>query len=240
QHPFAACRSALAQHPLDHHAAARLDSGDAAPPLPDQFHAVGAVVQIGPEYRRHSGRRVGDRPDDAHHLDALPHLALGQGGGTVPARLALLGAGIPFGTRGHRAAQRFPPVHRVSVISGPRSSDSSPGRLAGDCASSREPGRCSGSKSRGGRGCSPRTTTTSPKMPSMSIPACSEASACPVSTPRRNQRGPSTPRNRAGRWPLRPSGSRTGSRASSSSPKTPLLMLAEPPCLLIWVCSSSR
>ena len=74
----------------------------------------------------------------------------------------------------------------------------------------------------------------------MSAPACSPSIAWPVSTPRRNQRGPSTPRNRAGRCPLRPSGRRTGRRASSSSPNGPVRSWVEPPCLATCAASSPR
>ena len=50
--------------------------------------------------------------------------------------------------------------------------------------------------SRGGTGCSPRTTTTSLKTSSSRLAGSPPPAAGPVNRPRRNQRGPSAPMNR--------------------------------------------
>src|SRR5699024_3774123 len=132
-------------------------------------------------------------------------------------------------------------IHQpTSVISAPRPESRSRVGRAGALYSPGLPGRCRCNSSRGGRGPSPRTTTTSCRISSTSPAAPSSIAALPEMTARRNQRGPSTPRNRTGRSPARPSLVRTARRARSSRPKPPSLSSTDPPCLPIDSVISSR
>src|SRR5690625_1633161 len=132
-------------------------------------------------------------------------------------------------------------AHRTSVISGPRRGIWIVGRcLADACGWVGWPGTRNASSSRGGRGSLPRSTATPAKIDSITSAAWSSTVALPVSTPRRNHRGPSTPRNLAGRVPVRPSGIRTGRRASSSGPNVPVRSSALPPCFRIDSAISLR
>ena len=71
-------------------------------------------------------------------------------------------------------------------------------------------------------GPSPRTTTVSRKICSSSPAVCGCTAPWPEITPRRNQRGPSTPTNRTTWKPPVPSGSCTGTCARSSQPERAL------------------
>src|SRR5690606_39770205 len=62
----------------------------------------------------------------------------------------------------------------------------------------------SGMRSRGGMGDPPRTTTIERKRSSTFAAASTSTAAAPPITPRRNQRGPSTPTKRAMRFPAWP------------------------------------
>jgi hypothetical protein len=131
------------------------------------------------------------------------------------------------------------------VISGPGVSGSHDGAAgAAGAGAGRTPSAWSGSvrasRSRGGRALSSRTTTVRRNRSSRVVAASVSTAARPVTTPRRNQRGPSTPMNRAGRWPVRPSGVRTGRRASSSRPNGPGTSSTDPPCLPTDSAISSR
>ena len=89
----------------------------------------------------------------------------------------------------------------------------------------------SGMRSRGGMGDPPRTTTMERKRSSTLAAASTSDVAYPPMTPRRNQRGPSTPMKRARRLPAEPSApARTGTSASSSAPSGPSRSSTRPPC----------
>ncbi len=97
-----------------------------------------------------------------------------------------------------------------------------------------------GSISRGAIADSPRTTTVS-RTTAMSGPAASSSMAArPENTARRNQRGPSTPTNRAGANTVRPSGPAEGIRVRSSGPSSPRTSSAVPPWLTIDSAISER
>ncbi|OLT23663.1 hypothetical protein BJF81_09935 [Ornithinimicrobium sp. CNJ-824] len=107
-------------------------------------------------------------------------------------------------------------------------------------ASSRPAGAVSSSTSRGGRGSSPRRTTTLRTKARIGRSCASSAAAGPLTTTRRNHRGPSTPRKRAGWKATRPSGARPGIRARSSLPMTPSTASAAPPASTIPRAMSGR
>ena len=94
------------------------------------------------------------------------------------------------------------------------------------------------SSSRGGTGWSPRTTTRPAKISSNGAATSGRSAAGPVITPRRNQRGPSTPRKRIGCRPL--SGGSPGTRTCSSGPNGPSASSARPPASVTAVAISCR
>ena len=156
----------------------------------------------------------------------------------VPGRAPPSAGSRPARSRGaRRAPRRRVGCRRCGGLSVGGRSPSGPAgrrrrvtRRPGWPASSAGSGRAAASACRRARR---RSSGTGPRP---AAAASGSAAAAPPITPRRNQRGPSTPTKRARRLPAAPSApAATGTSASSSGPSGPSRSSTRPPC---WrICS---
>src|SRR3954454_1602834 len=213
------------------------DARERAAPEPDQRHRARPVEELGLESRHPGAGTDRDGADGAVHGHRRTVAAVDERGraDVFAGLLQLLGVevGRLRGQASYRPAEPalLATTHCVSVISGPRSSISSPGRPGSGASicSTASRGSRSGNSSRGAIASVPRTTTVPRNVSSRRLACTGSVAAGPVTMPRRNHRGPSTPRKRAacsdGPWP----GASTGMLALSSVPNGPVPSSASPP-----------
>src|SRR5690606_19781181 len=216
------------------------DPGDAAPPQPHQAEPVGPVIQLGLHPGGHvrglDGKAVHDAGDlrgASRHQGGHPGAAGAGALGREVVRLELrLVPPEVLDQPGEEAHAGVPPSWFGAPPDAPWAASAAlRGAARRAKASTTGFGGVSASTSRGGRGSSPRTTTTSRITLTSGAMVVWSTAAGPWTTARRNQRGPSTPMNRAGWIATRPSGARPGRRHSSSVPKNPSTISALPPVL---------
>src|SRR5829696_5737340 len=193
--------------------APRLDARDAPAAQPDQRHGAGAVEELRLERRHGLPRGVDHRlQPPGHRHDGT----LAAGAERLAAGARRLGAQFLGIDRllvgGQSLKSPRQPADRTGLGHGPSvvlpGAGGGPvlppaGGVRASCwaaiRAAASAGRVSGSASRTGMGSVPRTTTTARKASSSSAAASGVEAAGPLMVPRRNQRGPSTPRKRAGR-----------------------------------------